>query len=162
MESRMNNPLLSVPGAMNAMYALGKSASRSALPQSTINLVHLRASQINGCSVCVDIHSRDMKKAGEPDERIILASAWREAPYFTEAERAALALTEAMTRLADQTDPVSDAVFEEAASHFDEESLASLIIQIAAINVWNRVNVATRQPAGEWTASITDSEDEAS
>jgi AhpD family alkylhydroperoxidase len=160
METRMNNPLVSVPGAMSAMYALGKAASRSSLPQSTINLVHLRVSQINGCSVCVDIHSRDMKKAGESEERIFLASAWREAPYFTDAERAALDLAEAMTRLSDRTDPVTDAIFAEAASHFDQESLAALIIQIAAINVWNRVNVATRQPAGEWTGSV--SEDKAS
>ena len=113
-------------------------------------LVVLRASQINGCSVCVDMHSRELKAAGEPDERIFTVAAWHEAPYFTDAERAALALTEAATRLADDPDPVPDRIWEEAARHFDQSQLAALVISIAAINAWNRINATTRQITGNW------------
>jgi alkylhydroperoxidase family enzyme len=97
------------------------------------------------------MHSRDLKKAGETDERLFAVAAWREAPYFTDAERAALALTEAATRLSDRADPVPDEIWDEAARHYDEPALAALIIAIANINVWNRLNVTTRQVAGEWT-----------
>jgi alkylhydroperoxidase family enzyme len=99
------------------------------------------------------MHSRQLKKGGEADERILTVAAWRDAPYFTPAERAALALTEAVTRLSDREDPVPDHVWSEAASHYDEAALASLIIVIATINVWNRLNVATRQVSGAWTGS---------
>ena len=122
------------------------------VPHVTRKLVHLRASQINGCSVCVDMHARELKKAGETDERIFAVAAWRETPYFTDAERAALALTEAVTRLSDRPDPVPDEVWDEAARHYDEPALAALIIPIALINVWNRLNAATRQVAGQWAA----------
>jgi AhpD family alkylhydroperoxidase len=111
--------------------------------------VHLRASQINGCSFCVMMHSRGLKNAGESDERIWAVGAWRETAYFTQAERAALALTEAATRLADCADPVPDAVWEEAKRHYDEKGLAALALQIALINAWNRINVTTRQPPAE-------------
>ena len=94
------------------------------------------------------MHSRDLKKAGETDERLFAVAAWREAPYFTEAERAALALAEAATRLSDRPDPVPDEIFEEAARHYEEPALASLIIEIALINFWNRLTVTVRQPAG--------------
>jgi AhpD family alkylhydroperoxidase len=154
MKARMSNPAMSVPGAMNALQALSQAASHSALPTSTIGLVTLRASQINGCSVCVEMHTRDLKKAGETDERIFTVAAWRESPYFDDAERAALALSEAATRLADRPDPVPDDVFDEAAKHFDDESLAALIVQIALINTWNRLNVVTRQVGGAWTGSV--------
>jgi AhpD family alkylhydroperoxidase len=110
----------------------------------------LRASQINGCSVCVDGHPRIARKLGETDERLFAVAAWRDAPYFTAAERAALALAEAVTRLDDRPDPVPDEVWDEAARHYDETALAGLVLAIAGINVWNRLNVATRQPAGEW------------
>jgi AhpD family alkylhydroperoxidase len=153
MQARMSNPAMSVPGAMNALAALSKAASHSVLPEATIGLVTLRASQLNGCSVCVEMHTRDLKRAGETDERIFTVSAWRESPYFDDAERAALALSEAATRLADRPDPVPDDVFDEAAKHFDEESLAALILQIALINVWNRLNVVTRQIGGAWARS---------
>jgi len=113
-------------------------------------LVVLRASQINGCSVCVDMHSRELKAAGEPDERIFTVAAWREAPYFTDAERAALALAEAATRVADQPDPVPDQVWEAAARHFDQAQLSALVISIATINAWNRINATTRQISGNW------------
>jgi AhpD family alkylhydroperoxidase len=151
MQARMSNPAMTVPGAMQALQALGKSTETGGVPSRTHDLVYLRASQINGCSVCVEMHSRDLKKAGETDERLFAVAAWREAPYFTDAERAALALTEAATRLSDRADPVPDEIWDEAARHYDEPALAALIIAIANINVWNRLNVTTRQVAGEWT-----------
>jgi AhpD family alkylhydroperoxidase len=120
------------------------------VPAATLGLVHLRASQINGCSACVDSGSRGAKKAGETDERLFAVAAWREAPYFSQAERAALALTEAVTRLSDRADPVPDAIWEEAARHYDEPALAALLLAIATTNVFNRLNVATRQVAGAW------------
>jgi alkylhydroperoxidase family enzyme len=94
-----------------------------------------------------------LKRAGETDERLATVAAWRDAPYFTEPERAALALTEALTRLSDRADPVPDEIYNEAARHYDERGLAALILAIATINVWNRLNVATRQVAGEWLKS---------
>ena len=114
----------------------------------TRELVHLRASQINGCSVCVDMHARELKKAGETDERLFAVAAWRDAPYFTDAERAALALTEAVTRLGDRADPVPDDVWDEAARHYDEQALAALILSIAQINVWNRLNAPPGRSPG--------------
>jgi len=148
MEPRMRNIATIVPDAMQAVLALGKSAEKGGVPARTMGLVHLRASQINGCSVCVDMHPRHLKQAGETDERLFALSAWRDAPYFSDAEPAALALTEAVTRLSDRPDPVPDAVWDEAARHYDEPALAALLIGIAAVNVWNRFNVATRQVAG--------------
>jgi AhpD family alkylhydroperoxidase len=148
MESRMSNPAMIVPEAMKALQALGASAEKGGVPARTIGLVHLRASQINGCSVCVDLHPRILKKAGETDERLLTVAAWRDTAYFTEAERAALALTEAVTRLSDRPDPVPDEVWQEAARHYDEPGLASLLLAISAINVWNRLNAATRQMVG--------------
>ena len=152
MQARMRNIVTIVPDAMKALLALHASAENEAVPPRTQLLVVLRASQINGCSVCVDMHSRELKKAGETDERILGVAAWRDAPYFTDAERAALGLAEAITRLSDRPDPVSDEIWQEAARHYDEAGLASLIITIGSINVWNRFNVATRQVAGPWTA----------
>lgn len=114
----------------------------------TRKLVHLRASQINGCSVCVDMHSRELKNAGQTDERVFAVVTWRDTPYFTDAERAALALTEAVTRLSDREDPVPDAIWDAATRHDDEPALAGLILSIAAINVWNRLNATVKQVAG--------------
>ena len=150
MEARIANPAISVPGAMDALLALSKSASKAGVPHRTLELLHLRASQINGCSVCVDMHSKGLQQAGETDERIFAVGAWREAPYYTDAERAALALTECVTRLADRPDPVPDEVWNEAAAHFTEPQLAALVVDMAAINAWNRLNAATRQVAGAW------------
>src|SRR5256712_7927589 len=127
MQARMNNPAMILPDAMKALHALGMSAEKSGVPARTIGLVQLRASQINGCSVCVDMHSRDLKRAGETDERLFAVAAWRDAPYFTDAERAALALTEAVTRLGDRPDPIADDVWNEAAQHYDETALAALL-----------------------------------
>jgi AhpD family alkylhydroperoxidase len=148
MQARIKNPALSVPGAFDALQALAKAVRKGGISEVTAELVNLRASQINGCSVCLHMHARALKKAGESDERIWAVAAWRDAPFFTDAERAALALTESVTRLSDRADPVPDDVFDEAAKHFEEPALAALIVHIAMINTWNRLNVMTRQPAG--------------
>jgi len=153
MQARIKSPALIFPEAMKAMQALAATAEGSGLPERTIALVHLRASQINGCSVCVDMHYRMAKKLGETDERLSTVAAWRDAPYFTDAERAVLALTESVTRLSDKADPVPDDIWNEAAHHYDEKKLAALVLAIATINTWNRLNVATRQVAGEWLKS---------
>ncbi|WGS20279.1 MULTISPECIES: carboxymuconolactone decarboxylase family protein [unclassified Bradyrhizobium] len=149
MQARMNHPVMVIPEAMKAIQALNES-TKQGLPERLLELVHLRASQINGCSVCVDMHPKLAKRAGQTDERLFAVAAWRDTPYFTEAERAALALTEALTRLSDREDPVPDAIWNEADKHFDERQLAALVLAIAAINVWNRLNVAVRQPVGAW------------
>ena len=150
-KARLEHPAFIVPNVMDALQALGAAVTKAGVRAPVRDLVYLRASQINGCSVCVEMHSRDLKKAGETDERLFAVAAWREAPYFTDAERAALALTEAVTRLSDRADPVPDEIWDEAARHYDEPALAALVVAIANINVWNRLNVATRQPAGEWS-----------
>ncbi|MFV2173520.1 carboxymuconolactone decarboxylase family protein [Actinomadura sp. LOL_016] len=142
-----NVPAIAAEG-FKAMLNLEGFLSRSPVPDSTLELVRLRVSQINGCGFCVDMHARDAKEAGETDERLWSVAAWREAPYFTDEERAALALAEAATRLADNPAGVPDDVWDEAADAYDEESLAALIMAIAAINAWNRINVTTRQVAG--------------
>lgn len=149
MQSRMNHPAMIVPGAMEALQALGKVVQSSGLPPKTLELVHLRASQINGCGVCAVQHPNIARRLGETDERLFAVAAWRETPYFTDAERAALALAEAATRISDQADPVPDAIWQEAARHYDERALAALVLAIANINVWNRLNVTTKQIAGQ-------------
>ena len=146
----MNNPVMVVPDTLQHLLDLAKTTRKAGLPPNIADLVHLRVAQINGCSYCVDMHARDLKKAGETDERLFAVAAWREAPYFTEAERAALALAEAATRLSDRPDPVPDDVFEEAARHYDEPTLSALIIDIALINFWNRLTVTVKQPAGSY------------
>jgi len=149
MQTRMTNPVFLVPEAYKALTALATASAKGGVPHRTLELVHLRASQINGCSFCVDMHSRGLKKGGEADERLYAVAAWREMPYFTDAERAALALTEAATRIADRAGPVSDEVWNEAARHYDERALADLVLHIAQINFWNRVNVMVRQIVGQ-------------
>jgi AhpD family alkylhydroperoxidase len=153
MEARMKNPAMIIPGAMQAMQALSTAADKSGLSQKLRELVHLRASQINGCSVCVDMHARALKQTDETNERLFAVAAWRDAPYFTDAERAALALTEAITRLDSRGEPVPDDVWNEAARHFDEKALGGLVLTIGLINLWNRLNIATKQVAGEWIKS---------
>jgi AhpD family alkylhydroperoxidase len=152
MQARMNNPAIVLPDAMQALHALGKATDKDGVPARTRELCHLRASQINGCSVCVDMHPRLARKLGETDQRLFAVGAWRDAPFFTDAERAALALTEAVSRLSDRADPVPDEIWQEAARHYDEQALAALILSIALINVWNRLNVTVRMVAGaEWS-----------
>jgi AhpD family alkylhydroperoxidase len=149
MQARINLVALLGPEAISTMQVLGKLTENGSVPPRTLRLVHLRASQINGCSVCVDLDRR-FAKSTDSDERLFMVAAWRDAPVFSDAERAALALTEAVTRLADRPDPVPDDVWNEAARHYDERALATLVLMIAVANTWNRLNVATRQVAGEW------------
>jgi AhpD family alkylhydroperoxidase len=148
MTARMTNPAFAVDGAMDALNALSKSISRARLPIGR-ELVHLRASQINGCSVCVDMHAKAARRSGESEERVFAVAAWRETPYFSDAERAALALTEALTRVADRAEQVPDELWDAVAERFDETQLAALVLDIANVNLWNRLNIATRQMVGE-------------
>ena len=122
----------------------------SSLPQTVQELVKLRASQINGCGMCTDMHTKDALAAGETQQRLNLVAAWRDAAVFTEAERAALALTEEGTRIADAATGVGDEVWQAARKHFDDEQLAALIAEIALINAWNRLNVIAGTPAGSY------------
>lgn len=150
MEPRLKNPGMIIPEATSAIRALIEATRKGGVPEATLGLVHLRASQINGCAYCVDSGWRHAKQAGETDERLFAVAVWREMPYFTEAERAALALAESVTRLADQPDPVPDEVWNEVAKHYDERELAALLLWIATTNVFNRLNVPIRQPVGSW------------
>jgi AhpD family alkylhydroperoxidase len=152
MHARISNPALMFPDAMQALMALVASIEKSGVPKKTLDLIHLRTSQINGCGVCLDMHARGARKSGETDLRSFTVAGWRDAPYFSDEERAALALTEAVTRLSDRADPVPDDVWNEAARHFNEQALAAIVLQISLVNVWNRLNVTTRQVAGEWVA----------
>ena len=162
MHARIESPALTVPGALEALQKLSDVVGQTGIPETTLSLVELRASQINGCSICVDIHSRELRIAGEPDERIFLVAAWREAPYYTDSERAALALTEAATRLADRADAVSDELWEEVSRHYDEQQLAGLVLLIASMNAWNRINAVTRQVSGAWIGGRLEGRAEAS
>ncbi len=154
MDARLNLPaLLGNPVAGNALkhiIAASKGLSDSTLPAATRELVMLRASQINGCAGCVDMHTKDAAHAGETPLRLHLVAAWREATVFTEAERAALELAEQGTRIADAAGGVPDEVWANAAKHYDDDQLAALVIQIAVINAFNRLNVITQQPAGDY------------
>jgi AhpD family alkylhydroperoxidase len=146
-ETRMTNPLLMFPDAFKAIQAVHEATSAADLPDATRYIVRLRASQINGCSFCAEMHSREMRAAGESDERIFTVAAWRDAPYFSDAERAALALTEALTRLSDRVDPIPDGLWNDVREHYDTQATAALLIEIGVIN---RVNVAARQRAGSY------------
>ncbi len=148
MQARMKNPAMVLPDAMEGIQRLYKAMSKGGVPQETLELVHLRASQINGCSACVDAGARAAKKAGETDERLWAVAAWRESPYFTDAERAALALTESATRLSDRADTVPDDIWDEATKHFDEQGLAAVVLMIATTNLFNRLNATIKEPAG--------------
>jgi len=153
MNARMKNPAFLIPGALQALQALPALIEKGGVPPLTLHLIHLRASQINGCSFCVDIGTKFARKQGETDDRLCAVAAWHDSPLFTDAERAALALAEAMTRLADRTDPVPDAVWAEVEKHYDERGRAGLVLSIATTNAFNRINVTTKQVAGEWAAA---------
>jgi AhpD family alkylhydroperoxidase len=132
------------------LIAAGRVAADSPLPTATRALVEIRASQINGCSVCTDMHTKDAAHEGESALRMNMVAVWREATVFTEAERAALELTEQGTRIADAAGGVTDEAWADAAKHFDDDQLAALVAIIAGINAWNRLNVITRQPGGDY------------
>jgi AhpD family alkylhydroperoxidase len=133
---------------MKGIQSIIEAAHHAGVPRSTMELAHLRASQVNGCSPCVYSGAISAKKAGESDERLFAVAAWRETDLFTDAERAALALAESMTRLADRPDPVPDEVWDEAAKHFDEKQMAGRVLWVATTNLFNRLNATTKQPAG--------------
>jgi AhpD family alkylhydroperoxidase len=155
MEPRIQNPAQTVPGALDALLSFAKvindAAAKAGIPPSTVDLVETRASQINGCAVCLDMHTRAAKKHGITDQQLNTLAAWRDSPYFDGAQRAALALVEAGTRLADRSDAVSDDVWSMAAKQFDEAALTVLVLVTGLINNFNRLNVMTGQVAGEWT-----------
>ncbi|MFD9795478.1 carboxymuconolactone decarboxylase family protein [Streptomyces sp. NPDC059070] len=146
---RMNNPAQVLPDSMAAIGGLIKSIRKAGVADATLELVHLRISQINGCGPCLDASAKAARKAGVSDERVFSVGAWRETPYYSDAERAALALAEHATRLADREDAVPDAVWNEAAAHYDEQQLAALLLQIGVVNLFNRLNASTRQQAGQ-------------
>jgi AhpD family alkylhydroperoxidase len=156
MQARIQNPTQAVPGALDALLSfakvVGDAAAKAGVPDSTIDLVEIRASQINGCAVCLDMHTRAAKKHGISDQQLNTLAAWRDSPYFDEAQRAALALVEAGTRLADRSDAVPDDVWAAAAQQFDEPALTALVLVTGLINNFNRLNVMTGQVAGDWTA----------
>lgn len=149
MQARMKSPLMVVPDLMQPLMSLATTMRQGGVPPATLNLVSLRASQINGSSACVEMCVREARSTGETEGRLFSVAAWRDAPCFSDAERAALALSEAVTRLSDRTDPVPDTVWDEATRHFDEVALATLVLTIGMVNFGNRVNAATKQMAGE-------------
>jgi AhpD family alkylhydroperoxidase len=136
--------------AVKYLVSAGAVVANSPLPATTLHLVEIRASQINGCGYCLDMHTKDALHVGDSQQRLNMVAAWRESSLFTDAERAALELTEQGTRLADAAGGVSDEVFANAAKHYDEEQLAALLCLIAIINAWNRLNVMVKQPAGDY------------
>lgn len=151
MAARMKNPASYLPDATPALVALGKVTRGHGVPDSTLELAHMRASQINGCAWCLDFGAKAARKAGVSDEKLLLVAGWRESPLFDDAERAALDLTEAMTRLGDRSDPVPDDIWDEATRHYDEEALAALVLWVSTTNLYNRLNVTTRQVPGVWS-----------
>ncbi|MFJ7199862.1 MULTISPECIES: carboxymuconolactone decarboxylase family protein [unclassified Streptomyces] len=151
MDARLNYFASPTAGkALKHLMSAGKAIKDSSLPAATQELVALRVSQINGCAVCIDMHTKDAAAAGETPVRLHLVAAWREATVFTEAERAALELAEQGTRIADGAGGVSDEVWATAAKHYDEEQLTSLVVLVSFMNTANRLNVIAQQPAGSY------------
>lgn len=150
MQPRMANPAMIIPEAYPAIVALNEAAHKGGVPERTLGLLHLRVSQINGCVACMESGSCSLQEEGESDTRLLALAGWRTSPLFSDAERAALALSEAVTRLDDREDAVPDAVWDEAARNYDEKGLAALILAIATTNVFNRLNVSTRQDGRSW------------
>jgi AhpD family alkylhydroperoxidase len=150
-ETRIENPATILPEAMEGIQKLIVAVRRGGLSEKVLELTHMRASQINGCSTCIEGTIGHAQRAGaELDERLLMVAAWRHSSQFTEPERAALELTEEMTRLADRADPVPDETWARAAWHYDQTELAALVLHVALVNLFNRLNVSTRQPAGDW------------
>ncbi len=155
---RMTNPAFVLPDAMKGIQHLLRATTQGGVPQRTLELVGLRVSQINGCAACVQGHVREARKSGETDERLQAVAVWWEAPYFDDAERAALRLAEAVTRTADRSaadEAVPDAIWDEAADHYDEKQLAALLIMIGTLNLFNRINVTVKERADKpsWEAA---------
>ncbi|WP_329612028.1 carboxymuconolactone decarboxylase family protein [Streptomyces brevispora] len=150
MSPRMPNPSLVVPDVLPPMRALVKAINSVGVPLQTLVLIHLRVSQINGRPVQIPVKKREFEEAGEEDFRLPLVETWREQTCFTDAERSLLALAEAATRISDVRDPVSDEVWDEAARHWDEKQLGAVVLHIGLVNLWNRVNVATKQQPVDW------------
>ncbi|TCO51049.1 AhpD family alkylhydroperoxidase [Kribbella antiqua] len=148
MTARMKNPAMLLPDATKGIQNIYKAVHQGGAPALTLELVHLRTSQINGCGPCVFGGVKSALKNGETDERLHQVAAWRESDLFTDAERAALALAEAATRLADRPDAVTDEIWAAAADHFDENQLAAIILMISLTNLFNRINTTVREPAG--------------
>jgi AhpD family alkylhydroperoxidase len=151
MEARIN--LFASPVAAKFtkhVIAAGRALGDSALPETTRHLLEIRASQINGCGLCTDMHTKDAAHAGESATRLNLVAAWREATVFTDAERAALEVAEQGTRIADAAGGVTDEAWANAAKYYDDEQLAALVCAIAVINAFNRLNVIVQQPAGDY------------
>ena len=136
------------PQSLKPLFALGAQVEASGLEHSLLELVKMRASQLNGCAYCIDMHTKDARAAGETEQRLYLLDAWREAPLYTERERAALEWTEAVTLVADGHVP--DDAYEEASNNFTEDELVSLTLAIVAVNSWNRMNIAFRMEAGSY------------
>jgi AhpD family alkylhydroperoxidase len=148
--ARIENPGKLLPGTVEAIQDLIAAAHSGGVDAEVLELVHMRASQINGCSFCVDAGYKSAVKNGMSGEKLAAIAAWGESPHFSEAERAALALAEEATRLSDRSNAVPDDVWNEAAKYFDEKQLASIVLWVAVTNLFNRVNVSIRQPAGVW------------
>lgn len=147
---RMPNPAMLIPGAMQALMDVNKAIAGTGVDGKLLALSHLRASQINGCGPCVAGGVHQARQHGATDDQVHAVAAWRETPWFSDEERAALALTEAVTRLADNADPVPDQVWDVAAKYFDHTELAAMLLNIAITNAFNRLNAPTRQQAGKW------------
>ncbi len=150
MTARMTNPAFALPGAMDALTRLGEVVLATGLSPELLELVNMRASQLNGCSTCLDGHWRMARKQGASDDKLFAVGAWRHTPYFSDSERIALELTEELTALAGAPEAVSDDLWDAAADEFDAAQLAGLVLAVGQINLWNRVNHATRQEAGSW------------
>jgi AhpD family alkylhydroperoxidase len=151
MDARLNYLASPTAGkALKYFMSAGKALKDSPLPAVTQELVALRVSQINGCAVCIDMHTKEAAAAGETSVRLHLVAVWREATVFTEAERAALELAEQGTRVADAAGGVSDEVWARAAKQYDEEQLTALVMLVSFMNTVNRLNIITQQPAGDY------------
>ncbi len=152
MEQRMNYMAVA-PEGLAALRHLQDYVERSGLEHSLLELVKTRASQINGCAYCLDMHTKDARAAGETEQRLYLLSAWREAPFYSARERAALAWTEALTRISDG--PVEDELYEEVRRQFDDKELTDLTLAVVAINGWNRLAIPFRRSVGSYRPTQT-------
>lgn len=150
MTARMKNPATLLPQATELLMGLGKIGTQYGIDEATLELTHLRVSQINGCAWCLELGRQNAGRSGLTDSQVIQVAGWSDAAIFSDAQRAALALAEHMTRMADRSDAVPDAIWDEAARHYGEKELAGLVVWIATTNLYNRINVTTKQVPGTW------------